>query len=66
MGIVKNRSSSRGELIVAILAVVELLFGFQFNGWLFAAQAEHTFGPAKAAEKFSAFIFSRESVYYVS
>lgn len=60
VGIIEHRASRDAELIVAILAVEELLFGFQFDHGSLAAQAARTFGPAQAYQQFAAFLFGRE------
>lgn len=66
VGIVENRARSDGELIVAILAVEELLFGFQFDYWPFAAQALRAIGPAETDKQLAALIFGRKESVYIN
>lgn len=65
VGIVKDRSSSYRKLIVAILAVEEFLFGFEFDSGLLAARAFNASGPAETAQQFAASFVSRELVAQV-
>jgi len=58
MGIIEDRTSGYGELVVAILAVEQLLFSRQFNRWTFATRTLRTFRPAQAAENFAALFVS--------
>ena len=60
VGIIEYGSSSDGELVVAILAVEQLLFGFEFGHGAFAAQAAGTFREAQASQKLAALVFGRK------
>lgn len=60
VGIVEYRSSGNGELVVAILAVEQLLLGFEFDHGAFAAQAAGAFREAQARQKLAALLFGRE------
>lgn len=64
--VIENRASGDGELVVAILAVVESLFGFKFHDFHLAARATDAFGPAQAGEQFAALFVSREHTVYVN
>ena len=57
MRIVEHGAGCDGELVVAILAIEELLFGFQFDRRSLAAQATRAFWEAQAHEKLAALIF---------
>lgn len=48
--VIENRSSGDGELVIAFLAVVERLFGFQFDSGHLAARAFRASGPAQPCE----------------
>lgn len=65
VGIIEYRSSGNGELIVAILAVEQLLFGFEFDHGSLAAEAARAFREAQARQKFSALLFGMEHRVYV-
>ncbi len=62
MRVVKDRASSDGELIIAFLAVEQLLFGLKLRHWPFAAHAFWTVRPAQADKQFTAFIVGVEQV----
>jgi len=64
--VVEDRSGSCAELIVAILAVVESLFGFEFDGGHLTARALHAFGPAQAGKHLPALLVGREQGMYVN
>jgi len=66
MGVMENRSRRRRKLIVAGLAVEDLLFGFEFHGVSIAARAPRSFRPAKPSEQFTALRVGREHGVYVS
>jgi len=62
--IIENCSGSNGKLIIAILAVKELLFRLQFDHGAFAAQALRAFREAETNKQFTALIFgAKQSVY---
>lgn len=65
VGIIENRASSNRKLIIAILTVEELLLGFQFDHWAFAAQAARALREAQARQKLAAFGICREQSVYV-
>lgn len=50
VSIVKNRPCRDRELVITPLAVEELFFSFQSNGFSFTTRTADTFGPAKSAE----------------
>jgi len=60
VGIIEHGASRDGELIVTILAVEELLFGFEFYHRNLAAQTAWAFREAQARKKLTAFLFGRE------
>jgi len=62
MGIVEDRSSRDGELIVAILAVEELLRGLQFDDRHLAARALRAIWPAQPDKNLAAFFVSVKKV----
>ena len=53
MGVVKDRASRHGKLIIATLAVEQLLVSLKLYGRVFAARAERTIRPAQAAKQFA-------------
>jgi len=65
VGIIEDRASGYGELIIALFAVEELLFGFQFGHEAFTAQAAWAFGEAQACQKFAALGIGRKECVYV-
>ena len=65
VGIVEHCASRGRKLVVAALAVVEFLFGFQFGGWRVASHTLDARGPAKAREQFAALFVGRVSDCYV-
>jgi len=66
MGIVEDRASHDGELVVTTFAVEQLLFGFQFHGRHLAARAFNSTGPAQPDEQLAAFFVSVEKVNNVN
>lgn len=60
MGIIENRGSRDGELVVTVLAVEELLVSIQLDGGSLAAEAAWPFGPAKPHKHLAAFFICRE------
>jgi len=66
MGIVKDRASGHAELIIAVLAVKELLFSLQLDHGAFTAQAAWPFREAQAGKQFAALGISREQGIYVN
>jgi hypothetical protein len=64
VGIVEYRAGSDGELVIAVLAVEQLLFRFQLDHRAFATQASGTFREAETNEQFAALVFgAKQSVY---
>jgi len=66
MGVIENRASGNSELIVAILAVEQLLFGFQFDSGHLAARALRASGPAQPRQQFAALLVCRKERVYVN
>lgn len=66
MRIVEDRASGDAELIVAILAVKQLLRCREFNYWTVAAETVNVIRPAKAHKQLAAFVVSVEQVYNVN
>jgi len=66
MGVIEHGAGRDGELVVAILAVEQLLFGLQFDRRSFAAQATRAFWEAQAHEKLAALIFGTEQGVYIN
>lgn len=66
MRIVENRARRDRELIVAILAIEELLVGFQFDRWHFAARAFRAGRPAEPDQQFAALVIGRKQSVYVN
>ena len=64
--IVEHGASGDGELIVASLAVEELLVGFEFDGVSIAADAAWTFGPAQTHKQLPAFRFGGKHGIHVN
>ena len=55
-----------GELVVTILAIVERLFGFQFDSIHLAARTAHAFGPAQLSQNLAALFVSRKQSVYIN
>ncbi len=66
MGVVEDRASRDGELVVALFAVKELLRGFQFHYGHLAPWALRAIRPAKPNKNFAALFVSVEQVYNVN
>src|SRR5271156_624653 len=66
VGIVENRSSGNGELVIAGLAVEQFSLSLQFNGAFLTSQATHAIGPSETRKKFAASFVSRKAIHYVS
>jgi hypothetical protein len=66
MRVIENRSSRDGKLVIAVLAVEQLLFGFQFHGWHLAAHTFNATGPAETDKQLAAFFVSVEQVNNVN
>ena len=63
--VIENRSSGHRKLVVTVLAVEEMLFGFEFDHRAFAAQAARAFREAQARQKFAALSIGREERVYI-
>jgi hypothetical protein len=64
VGIVEDGAGCNGKLVVAILAVEQLLLSLQLDHWAFAAQAMRAFREAETNEQFAALDFgAKQSVY---
>jgi len=64
--VIEDRSCRHGKLIVAILAVEDLLVGFEPHDWHLAAWALRASGPAKPDKQFAALFIGREHGVYVN
>ena len=66
MGIIEDRVSCNGELVVTILAVEELFSSRKLYDGHLAAQALNALRPPQAHQKFSAFFVGVEQIDYVN
>ena len=66
MAVIENRSGCNSELVVAVFAVEQLLFGLKLYDWHFAAQTLRAFGPAQSDEQLAAFRISRKHGVYIN
>ena len=66
VGVIEDRAGCNAKLIVAIIAVKELLLGGEFDGRLLATWALNPIGPAQAHEQFAAFVVGVEKVHYIN
>lgn len=64
--IVEHCSCHHTELVVAILAVVERLFGLKLSRRRFAPWALDAFGPTQACKQFPALLIGREQGVYIN
>src|SRR6185437_6642575 len=64
--IVEDSGSSDGELVIAFLAIEQLLGGRQFDHGTIAAQALRAIGPAQPNQQFAASFIGVEQVYNVN
>lgn len=62
VGVIKNCASGNGELVIAILAIEELLRRLQFHDSHLAARALNATGPAEPDKQFAAFFVSVEQL----
>lgn len=62
MRIVKDRAGRDAELVVAFLAIEQLLGRRQLGHWTFASQALNSVWPAEAHKKFAAFFVGIEQI----
>ena len=66
VGVIENRAGGDGKLVVAILAVEELLFGVEFDSGHLAARALRASGPAQPRQQLAALLVCREQGVYVN
>jgi hypothetical protein len=66
MRVIKDRACRDAELVVAFLAVEQLLGRRQLCNWPFASQAFNAIRPAQTHKKFAALIVGIEQVYNVN
>jgi|ERR1700721_505255 len=66
MGVVEDRASRDGELIVAVLAVEELFFRRKLDHWPLAADAFRAIRPTQTHKQFAASFVGVEQVYNVN
>jgi len=66
MRIIENRASGHGELIIALLAVEELLFSLQLDHGAFAAKALRPLWEPQAGEQFPTLGIGREQGIHVN
>lgn len=64
--VVEYRSRSNRKLVVAILAVEELLFSFELDHGAFAAQALRAFREAQANKQLAALVFGTKQGVYIN
>ncbi len=64
--IVEYGAGRDGELVVAVFAVEELLFGIQLDHWPFATEALWAFREAETNQEFTALIFGAKQSVYVN
>jgi len=65
MGVIEYRPRCNGELVIAILAVEELLLCLKLDHIRVAAQAAWTLGPAEANKQGAAFLFRGKQCVYI-
>jgi hypothetical protein len=66
MRVIENRASGYAELVVTVFAVVENLFGFEFDRIRIAARAACAFRPSQTREKLAALVVSGKHRVYVN
>lgn len=66
VAIVEDRASGHRELVVALFAVVERLFRFEFRGVHAASWATDAFRPAQASQHLAALFIGREHGVYIN
>jgi len=66
MGVVEDRASGDGELIITVFAIEDLLGCCQFNDWTFTTQTFNASRPAKPDKQFTALFIRIEQVYNVN
>lgn len=65
VGVIEDRASRHGELVVAILTIEKFLLGFKFRSSLLAARTFDACRPAETAQQFAASFICREFGSYV-
>jgi hypothetical protein len=60
VGVIEDRASGDGELVITVLTIKELLLSFEFPHGGLAAQAARAFREAQASQKFPALGIGRE------
>ena len=66
MGIIEDRASRDGELVVTVLAIEELFRSLKLDRWHLAAWTLRANGPAQAHKNFAALFVGVEQVYNVN
>jgi hypothetical protein len=66
MAVIEYSSGCDGELVVAVLAVEQLLLGLKLYDWHLAAQTLRAFRPAKPNEQLSALGIGRKHGVYIN
>lgn len=66
MGVIENRAGSHGKLVIASLAVEQLLYGREFDSGHLAAWALNASGPAEPDKNLAALFVSVEQVNNVN
>jgi hypothetical protein len=66
MRVIEHGASGDGKLIVTVFAVKQLLFGFQFDGRRFAANAARTFRPTQTHKQLAALVIGSEHLMNIN
>jgi hypothetical protein len=66
MAVIEDRARGNAKLIVAALAVEQLLRGGEIDGWHFAARAFNAIRPTEAHQQFAALLIRVKEVYNVN
>ncbi len=66
MGVIKHGAGSDGKLVVTVLAVEEMFFGFEQCDWPLATQAARPLGEAETDKQFTALILGTEQSVYIN
>ncbi len=64
--IIEHGASGYSELVIALFAVEQFFFGFEFDGWHLAARAFRAGRPAEPSKQFAALFVGREQPVYVN
>lgn len=65
VGVIENRSSGHGELVITVLTVEKMLFGLEFDHGAFTAQAMRALREAQARQELTALSIGRKERVYV-